>query len=69
MWRLDSREQLRFYRLVRGKYKEIDHSVAFPFMTPTDLMRFVDRRGEIGENSVVREFVTWAKKARAKKRK
>ena len=35
-------------------------SGAFPFLTPADLMRFVNRRVKVGETAVVREFVNWA---------
>ena len=69
VWRLDTRGQLRFYRLTKTKYEEIEHSIAFAFLKPADLMRFVNRRAEIGENAVVREFVEWAKKAQAKRTK
>ncbi len=63
VWRLDRRRQLHFFRLMKNKYQEVEHSVAFPFATPADFMRFVEQRGEIGERGVVREFVKWAKKA------
>lgn len=69
LWRLDKRGQLRFYQLTRGKYKEIEQSLAFPFAKAEDFMRFANRRTEIGENGVVREFVKWAMKAQGKKRK
>jgi hypothetical protein len=66
VWRLDKRGQLRFYRLAKGKYEVVEHSIAFAFLQPADLMRFADRRNEIGENAVIREFVEWAKIAHAK---
>ncbi|MGA2067293.1 MAG: Uma2 family endonuclease [Thermoguttaceae bacterium] len=65
IWRCQ-RGRLRFYRLSRGKYGLIRRSVAFPFLKPADLMRFLNRRGEIGENGVVREFVAWATRRAAK---
>jgi Uma2 family endonuclease len=69
VWRLDKRGELRFFRLAKAKYEVVEYSVSFPFLKPADLMRFLDRRGEIGETGVVREFVKWAKKAQAKARK
>jgi Uma2 family endonuclease len=63
VWRLDTRRRLHFYRLMKTKYKEIEHSIAFAFLKPADLMRFVNRRADIGENAVVREFVEWATRA------
>jgi len=63
IWRCE-RGRLRFYRLTaKGEYETIDRSIAFPFLKPADLMRFVKRRAEIGENGVVRAFVEWAEKA------
>jgi Uma2 family endonuclease len=69
VWRLDKRRRLHFYRLTKGKYQAVEHSIAFPFLKPADLLRFVNRRAEIGENGVVREFVEWASKAQAKQGK
>jgi Uma2 family endonuclease len=57
------RGRLQFYRLSRGKYVASQRSVAFPFLKPADLMRFINRRAVIGENGVVREFIEWAQKA------
>jgi len=66
VWRLDEHRRLRFYRLTKAKYKEVENSIAFAFLKPADLMRFVNRRAEIGENAVVREFVEWAIRAAKK---
>lgn len=69
IWRVE-RGRVRFYRLKsKSEYEAVQHSIAFPFLRPADLMRFVKRRAEIGENAVVREFVEWAKKARLRKSK
>jgi Uma2 family endonuclease len=65
IWRIE-RGRVRFYKLKsKAKYEAVARSVAFPFLKPADLMRFVDRRSEIGENAVVREFVVWAQGAHA----
>ena len=66
VWRLGSRRRLRFYRLKKAKYQVVKHSIAFAFLKPADLMRFVNRCAEIGENAVVRQFVEWAMKGKAK---
>ena len=68
LWRIE-RGRVRFYRLKRNEYEPVERSVAFPFLKPADLMRFVNRRAEIGENAAVREFVEWAKKASQRKSK
>ena len=69
VWRVDRRGRARFYRLNAKKkeYEPVERSIAFPFLKPADLMRFVKRRTELGETAVVREFVDWAtEKAKAK---
>jgi Uma2 family endonuclease len=64
VWRQE-RGRLRFYRLnSQGEYETAVRSVAFPFSKAADVMRFVKRRSEIGENAVVREFIKWAQAAR-----
>ncbi len=63
VWRVRKCGQLRFYKLAKGKYKQIDHSAAFPFAAPADFMRCADRGKEIGENGVVRAFLHWAETA------
>ena len=64
IWR-HQRGRLRFYRLSsQGAYESTERSVAFPFLKAADIMRFVKRRSEIGENAVVREFVKWAQAAK-----
>ena len=62
VWRF-TRGRLRFHRLGKAEYDAAQHSLAFPFLTPPDLMRFVSRRVEVGEAVVVREFVEWAVRA------
>ncbi len=64
VWRVDRRGRVHFYRLKARKkeYEPVDRSIAFPFLKPAGLMRFVKRRAEIGETAVVREFVEWAQR-------
>ncbi|MDZ7620165.1 MAG: Uma2 family endonuclease, partial [Patescibacteria group bacterium] len=69
VWRVERRDRARFYRLNAKKkeYEPIERSIAFPFLKPADLMRFVKRRTELGETAVVRSFVEWAtEKAKTK---
>ncbi|HEX7446717.1 MAG TPA: Uma2 family endonuclease [Pirellulales bacterium] len=66
VWRYDGR-QVTFNKLAtRRKYQSIQHSVAFPFLTPADILRAVDQLDQKDENTLVREFVRWAKRASAK---
>jgi Uma2 family endonuclease len=62
IWR-HAEGEVSFYGLAEGgQYQPMAHSAAFPFLTPADVARFLSRRLETDENSVVREFVAWAKK-------
>jgi len=64
VWRHDG-EQMRFYRLGRtGRYKEAQRSLAFAFIASGDITRFLNRRHDETEHSVVRAFVEWATRAR-----
>jgi Uma2 family endonuclease len=65
IWRYQE-GQMRFYRLGGDQYEEIGQSVAFPFITPADVARFLEQRHETPDNSVVRGFVRWAEEARRK---
>jgi Uma2 family endonuclease len=63
IWRYQE-GQVRFYRLSAGQYEPIERSVAFPFVSPADMTRFLEQRHETDDNSVVRGFVNWATEAR-----
>ena len=66
LWRC-KRDRIQFYRLANsGEYELVPRSIAFPFLKPADVMRFVKRRAEVGENALLREFLAWATKAREK---
>ena len=61
VWRLKD-DNLTYYRLSRdGKYVKITRSKAFPPLTPAMLEKFLQRRREVSENEVLREFVAWLK--------
>ncbi len=65
VWRYDGRE-ITFNKLAsRRGYHSIPHSAAFPFLTPTDILRFVDQLDQKDKNTLVREFVRRAKGAAA----
>lgn len=61
LWRLDG-DELRFLRLGSDHaYADTPASVAFPRVTPSDLMRFVaDSRTAPDQLAVVRAFRAWA---------
>jgi Uma2 family endonuclease len=64
VWRYRD-ERVEFFRLgAGGDYERVDRSVAFPFITAVDLAGFVRRRQGMDENSIIKEFVEWAKTVR-----
>ena len=57
VWRHDE-QGLHFYRRSdEGDYDVVQQSVAFPFLTPDDVLEFLNQRGEATENEIVRSFV------------
>ncbi|MCI0361246.1 MAG: Uma2 family endonuclease [Planctomycetaceae bacterium] len=63
VWQHDG-TRLQFLRLVKGKYKLIKRSIAFPWLEPSDLQMFLDRRGSKNETDLLLDFVRWARKRR-----
>jgi Uma2 family endonuclease len=61
-WRLDG-DEIHFFRLgPGGAYAEVPASVAFPGITPAEVMRFViDARGVVDPGDVVEAFREWLK--------
>jgi len=69
LWHYRSRK-LAFLGLTRrGKYRPLRRSKAFPFLRAADLMRFLDMRHDIDENSVIRAVVKWLREEHAKPRR
>ncbi|MGH7134853.1 MAG: Uma2 family endonuclease [Pirellulales bacterium] len=64
VWRYDG-ERLTFHTLgANGTYHAVDRSLSFPSLGSTDLERFVNRRGTLGENALAAEFRQWLRQAR-----
>jgi Uma2 family endonuclease len=60
VWRLDDEQTLLFYALDKdGKYTEVTHSLAFPLVTPADLLNFLPLRIQMDHNAVVRQLRDW----------
>lgn len=62
VWRTDG-EKVTFHILqADSKYAVAEYSSNFPFLRSADLLPFLRRRGEVEENSLLREFRTWVRK-------
>jgi Uma2 family endonuclease len=59
VWRFDGRS-LTFHVLdADGQYRESTHSLAFPQFTPAGLLAFLNLRGQMDENAIIRQFRAW----------
>ncbi|MFN4261671.1 MAG: Uma2 family endonuclease [Gemmataceae bacterium] len=59
VWRLEG-QTLSFHVLSSaGQYAEQPHSLAFPIISPGDLLAFLSRSGSVDENELVRQFRSW----------
>jgi Uma2 family endonuclease len=61
IWRHDG-SQLYFYGLHRAKYRKLEQSVAFPFLSPDDLMRFLNQLTKVDEMTLLDSFATWVRR-------
>jgi Uma2 family endonuclease len=55
VWRHDG-QQLEMFRLIDGAYQTIASSQELPGLTTEKIMSFLNRRFEVGESSLIREF-------------
>lgn len=61
VWRFDG-QSLTFEVLgPDGKYETRSHSLAFPQLTPADLLRFLPLLATLDENAVVAQFRAWVR--------
>ena len=60
VWRFDA-QGLAFFTLnTDGDYVPAAKSTCFPIdITPADLMPFIARRGQVGDNDIIRDFRLW----------
>jgi Uma2 family endonuclease len=64
VWLHNSRSLSFLHRSRRGKYRAGEHSLAFPFLAPLDIERFLARYAQTDETELCRQFVAWARKRR-----
>lgn len=60
LWRYDG-SRLIFYQLEGQEYVEREVSPHFPFLSPTEIMGFVERQKDVGETSMIRGFRQWVR--------
>jgi Uma2 family endonuclease len=58
VWRFDG-EDLLIYCLCDGDYRVRDASQVLPILSKGIILDFLKRRGEMGENALLREFRQW----------
>ncbi|NJK75411.1 MAG: Uma2 family endonuclease [Microcoleus sp. SU_5_6] len=60
LWRYDG-SRLIFYRLEGQKYVEREVSPHFPFLSPSEIIRFLETQENVGETSMIRGFRQWVR--------
>lgn len=62
VWRFDSNdEQVRFYRLENGKYREIENSLAMPILTSRRATEFLEESRELSSTTWVKRVREWTR--------
>ena len=61
IWRYKSR-RVECLHLIDGEYHVRKMSLAFPFLEPALLHRFIEKSAVDGETAVIRQFVAWVRK-------
>ncbi|WP_242017785.1 MULTISPECIES: Uma2 family endonuclease [Cyanophyceae] len=60
VWRYDGR-RLRFYQLEEKQYLERNTSPTFPFLSPSEIVRFLEQQKTVGETAMIRLFREWVR--------
>jgi Uma2 family endonuclease len=60
LWRYDG-SRLIFYQLEGQEYVEREVSPHFPFLSPSEIMGFVETQKDVGETSMIRGFRQWVR--------
>ncbi|MEZ2230775.1 Uma2 family endonuclease [Microcoleus sp.] len=60
LWRYDG-ARLIFYQLEGQEYVEREVSPHFPFLSPSEIMGFVETQKDVGETSMIRGFRQWVR--------
>ncbi|MEG5175004.1 Uma2 family endonuclease [Microcoleus sp. B3-D7] len=60
VWRYDG-WRLIFYQLEGQEYLEREVSPHFPFLSPSEIMGFLEMQKDVGETSMIRGFRPWVR--------
>jgi Uma2 family endonuclease len=60
LWRYDG-SRLIFYQLEGQQYVEREVSPHFPFLSPSEIIGFLETQENMGETSMIREFRQWVR--------
>lgn len=60
LWRYNGRV-LKFYQLASEEYVECNFSIAFPFLSSTEMSRFFEQTKTMGEIALVKSFRIWVR--------
>jgi Uma2 family endonuclease len=61
IWRYNG-ERTECLELHDGAYRPRKYSLAFPFLQPAELTKFIDMLPKHGETTIMRKFVAWVRK-------
>ncbi len=61
IWRFDGQE-LTIYVLEGEVYEIRNHSQVLSILSKNDILKFIEKRGQMGENALLREFRQWLQK-------
>lgn len=61
VWRCNGKQIIVLQLQENGEYEEVERSIAFPFLPLDKYVEFLNRRGQVGETTLVREFRQWVR--------
>ncbi|WP_193195999.1 Uma2 family endonuclease [Nostoc sp. MG11] len=60
LWTYDG-QNLKFYQLVEEQYIECKFSIAFPFVSMSEISRFIEQSKNMGEIALLKTFRAWVR--------
>ena len=65
VWRWDGKKLQVYVLDENGEYQLREYSIAFPFLRPAELVRFLNMAAAHGETAMLRAFREWVRKQKA----